>query len=75
MAKVLNVPGDTVGSIVCKFKVKGTVVTVPVHGRKGKLSVAAGREQLSNRTMIPSILQISPRPGSARTTTVNITYD
>jgi len=31
----LNVHRDTVGSIVCKFKVKGTVVTLPGRGRKG----------------------------------------
>jgi len=28
IAKALNVPRDTVGGIVCKFKVKGTVVTL-----------------------------------------------
>jgi len=43
MAKALNVPRDTVGSIVCKFKVEGTVVTRPGRGRKRKPSAAATR--------------------------------
>ena len=43
IGKALNVPRDTVGSIVCKFKVKGTVATLPGRGRKRKLSTAATR--------------------------------
>lgn len=43
IAKALNVPRDTVGSIVCKFKVKGTVATLSGCGRKRKLSTAATR--------------------------------
>lgn len=54
IAKVLNVPTDTVGSIVCKFKVKETVVTVPVQDRKGKLLVAAGREKPLNDCKRPA---------------------
>jgi len=36
IAKALNVPRDTVGSIVRKIKVKGTVFTVAGWGRKRK---------------------------------------
>ena len=43
IAKALNVPRDTVGSIVRKFKVEGTVATLPERGRKRKLSAAATR--------------------------------
>ncbi|KAF7651437.1 hypothetical protein LDENG_00110870, partial [Lucifuga dentata] len=43
IAKALNVPRDTVGSIVCKFKVKGTLTTLPGRGRKRKPSTAATR--------------------------------
>ena len=43
IAKALNVPRDTVGSIVRKFKVEGTVATLPGRGRKRKLSAAATR--------------------------------
>ena len=43
LAKALNVPRDTDGSIVCKFKVEGTVATLPGRGRKKKLSAAATR--------------------------------
>lgn len=43
IAKALNVPRDTVGSIVRKFKVKGTVATLPGRGRKRKLSTTATR--------------------------------
>ena len=43
IAKALNVPRDTVGSIVRKFKVKGTVATLPGCGRKRKISKAATR--------------------------------
>ena len=39
IAKALNVPRDTVGSIVRKYKVKGTVATPPGCGRKRKLSI------------------------------------
>ena len=38
-----NVSRDTVESIVCKFKVKVTLATLPGHGRKRKLSVSATR--------------------------------
>ena len=34
IAKALNVPRDTEGSIVHKFKVKGPVATLPGRGRK-----------------------------------------
>ncbi len=43
LAKALNVLRDTVGSIVHKFKAKGTVVTLPGCGRKRKLLMAATR--------------------------------
>ena len=43
IGKALNVPRDTVGSIVLKCKVKGTVATLPRCGRKRKLSMAATR--------------------------------
>ncbi|KAF7653672.1 hypothetical protein LDENG_00080200 [Lucifuga dentata] len=43
IANALNVPRDTVGSTVHKFKVKGTLATLPEHGRKRKLSTAATR--------------------------------
>ena len=45
MAKALNVPRDTVGSIVRKFKVEGTLATLPGCGRKRKLS-ASGCHQI-----------------------------
>ena len=41
--KALNVPRDTVGSIVRKFEVKGTLATLPERGRKRKLSTAITR--------------------------------
>jgi len=41
--KALNVPRDTVGSIVRKFKVKGTVVTLPEWSRQRNASIAATR--------------------------------
>jgi len=34
IAKALNVPRDSVGSIVCKFKFKVTVITLPKTGQK-----------------------------------------
>jgi len=43
IAKALHVPRDTVGSIVCEFKVEGTVATRPGRGRKRKPSAAATR--------------------------------
>ena len=43
IAKALNVPRDTVGSIVHKFKVKGPVASLPGCGRKRNLSTAATR--------------------------------
>ena len=43
ITKALNIPRDTIGSIVHKFKVKGTLVTLPGRGRKRKLSMAATR--------------------------------
>jgi len=43
IVKARNVPRDTNEGIVCKFKVKGTVVTLPGRGRKRKLSTAATR--------------------------------
>jgi len=41
IAKELYVSRDTVGSIVCKFKVKGSVLVLPRRGRKRKASLAA----------------------------------
>ena len=43
IAKALNVPRDTVGAMVRKFKVSRTVATLPGRGRKRKLSEAATR--------------------------------
>lgn len=43
IAKALHVHKDTVGSIVRKFKVEGTVATLPGRGRKRKVSAAATR--------------------------------
>uniref|UniRef100_A0A3Q3GZ77 Oxysterol-binding protein n=1 Tax=Labrus bergylta TaxID=56723 RepID=A0A3Q3GZ77_9LABR len=43
IAKALNVPSDTVGSIVRKFKATGTVAILPGRGRKRKLSMVAIR--------------------------------
>ncbi|KAF7646787.1 hypothetical protein LDENG_00182360 [Lucifuga dentata] len=43
IANALNVPRDTAGSVVHKFKVKGTLTTLPGRGRKRKLSTAATR--------------------------------
>ncbi|KAF7645443.1 hypothetical protein LDENG_00204490, partial [Lucifuga dentata] len=43
IAKALNVPRDKAGSIVRKFKVKGTLTTLPGCNRKRKLSTAATR--------------------------------
>jgi len=44
-AKIQNFPRNTIGSIVSKFRVKGTVITLPGRGRKRKLSTAATRFQ------------------------------
>lgn len=43
MAKRLNISRDTIGSIVRKFKAKGTVETLPGRGRKRLLSATAVR--------------------------------
>ena len=43
IAKALNVPRSTVLSIVHKFRVKGTVATLPGRGRKRKISGASTR--------------------------------
>ena len=43
IAKTLNIPRDTTGSIIRKFKAKGTVQTLPGRGRKRLLSMTAVR--------------------------------
>lgn len=43
ISKLLNVPRDTVGSIIRKFKATGTVATKCGRGRKKKLTAAAAR--------------------------------
>ncbi|KAI4872844.1 hypothetical protein NFI96_018448, partial [Prochilodus magdalenae] len=43
IAKTLNIPRDTTGSIIRKFKAKGTVQTVPGRGRKRLLSMTGVR--------------------------------
>jgi len=43
IAKTLNVPRDSVGSIARKFKVKGTLVRLPGRGIKRKPSTATTR--------------------------------
>ncbi|KAI4874720.1 hypothetical protein NFI96_007700 [Prochilodus magdalenae] len=43
IAKLLNIPRDTIGSIIRKFKLKGTVETLPGRGRKKILTATAVR--------------------------------
>lgn len=43
IAKMLNIPRDTIGSIIRKFKSKGTVETLPGRGRKKILTATAVR--------------------------------
>ncbi|KAI4874753.1 hypothetical protein NFI96_028371 [Prochilodus magdalenae] len=43
IAKLLNIPRDTIGSIIRKFKFKGTVETLPGRGRKKILTATAVR--------------------------------
>lgn len=43
IAKMLNIPRDTIGSIIRKFKAKGTVETLPGRGRKNMLTATAVR--------------------------------
>ena len=43
IAKRLNISRDTVGSIIRKYKAKGTVATLPGRGRRKKLSSTARR--------------------------------
>ena len=43
IAKMLNIPRDTIGSIIRKFKAKGTVETLPGRGRKKMLTLTAVR--------------------------------
>ena len=43
IAKLFNIPRDTIGSIIRKFKLKGTVETLPGRGRKKILTVTAVR--------------------------------
>uniref|UniRef100_A0A8C5MHJ1 Transposase n=1 Tax=Leptobrachium leishanense TaxID=445787 RepID=A0A8C5MHJ1_9ANUR len=43
IAKMLNKPRETIGSIICKFKAKGTVETLPGCGRKKMLTLTAVR--------------------------------
>lgn len=44
ISKQLQVPRATVQTIVCKYKVHGTVVSLPRSGRKRKLSPASERK-------------------------------
>uniref|UniRef100_A0A8C5MN72 Transposase n=1 Tax=Leptobrachium leishanense TaxID=445787 RepID=A0A8C5MN72_9ANUR len=41
IAKMLNIPRETIGSIIRKFKAKGTVETLPGRGRKKMLTSTA----------------------------------
>ena len=41
IAKTLNISRDRIGSIIRKFKAKGTVETLPGRGRKRILSATA----------------------------------
>uniref|UniRef100_A0A8C5QBU4 Transposase n=1 Tax=Leptobrachium leishanense TaxID=445787 RepID=A0A8C5QBU4_9ANUR len=43
IAKMLNIPRETIGSIIRKFKAKGTVETLPGRGRKKMLTSTAVR--------------------------------
>lgn len=43
IAKMLNIPRDTIGSIIRKFKAKGIVETLPGRGRKKMLTSTAVR--------------------------------
>uniref|UniRef100_A0A8C5N259 Transposase n=1 Tax=Leptobrachium leishanense TaxID=445787 RepID=A0A8C5N259_9ANUR len=43
IAKMLNIPRETIGSIILKFKAKGTVETLPGRGRKKMLTSTAVR--------------------------------
>ena len=43
IAKRLNISRDTVGSIIRKYKAKGTVATLPGRGQRKKLSSTARR--------------------------------
>ncbi|KAI4876637.1 hypothetical protein NFI96_001152 [Prochilodus magdalenae] len=43
IAKLLNIPRDTIESIIRKFKLKGTVETLPGRGRKKILTATAVR--------------------------------
>uniref|UniRef100_A0A8C5Q9A8 Transposase n=1 Tax=Leptobrachium leishanense TaxID=445787 RepID=A0A8C5Q9A8_9ANUR len=43
IAKMLNIPRETIGSIIRKFKAKGTVETLPGRGRKKMLTSTALR--------------------------------
>ena len=43
IAKLFNIPRDTIGSIIRKFKLKGTVETLPGRGRKKILTATAVR--------------------------------
>lgn len=44
ISKQLQVPRSTVHTTVCKYKVHGTVVSLPRSGRKSKLSPAAEKK-------------------------------
>uniref|UniRef100_A0A8C5MHI1 Transposase Tc1-like domain-containing protein n=1 Tax=Leptobrachium leishanense TaxID=445787 RepID=A0A8C5MHI1_9ANUR len=43
IAKMLNIPRETIGSIIRKFKAKGTVETLPGRSRKKMLTLTAVR--------------------------------
>ena len=43
ISKLLNIPRDTIGSIIRRFKATGTVATQHDRGRKKKISATAAR--------------------------------
>lgn len=62
ISKQLQVPRATVQTIVCKYKVHGTVLSLPGSGRKRKLSPSAERKLVRSvksqpRTTIKQICQ------------------
>uniref|UniRef100_A0AAQ4Q0G1 Transposase Tc1-like domain-containing protein n=1 Tax=Gasterosteus aculeatus aculeatus TaxID=481459 RepID=A0AAQ4Q0G1_GASAC len=57
ISKQLQVPRATVQTIVCKYKVHGTVLSLPQSGRKRMLSPAAGRVKSQPRTTKKQICQ------------------
>ncbi|XP_077469472.1 uncharacterized protein LOC144084699 [Stigmatopora argus] len=55
ISKQLQVPRATVQTIVCKYKVHGTVLSLPRSGRKRKLSPAADRKLIRRVKIQPRI--------------------